>query len=197
MDPKIGALVIGGDHPGVAVDRCLGRRGIPVFVLEDQQSISTASKYVNKVVRVPDILDRKSHRQFHVGSGPQIRTEGLGSCFHTRDEACLRFFQGACAPGGILSRHHSGLGNRSLGLGQEQHLQAGRRNRNPLPGNLDCKKRARSCLPCIPGSRWPSNPRSRKISFTPPALRHGALEHPRSCRPSSSRPTRQFPSKRS
>jgi len=54
---NVGAVVIGGDHPGLAVARSLGRRGIPVYILEDQHSISVYSKYVTRVVRVPDLLD--------------------------------------------------------------------------------------------------------------------------------------------
>ena len=45
---NIGALVIGGDHPGLAVARSLGRRGIPVYVLEDQLSVSQWSRYVDR-----------------------------------------------------------------------------------------------------------------------------------------------------
>ena len=36
----IGAVVIGGDHPGLAIARSLGKRGIPVYVIDDQHSIS-------------------------------------------------------------------------------------------------------------------------------------------------------------
>jgi D-aspartate ligase len=56
---NVGAVVIGGDHPGLAVARSLGSRGIPVYILEDQHSICSYSKYVTKVIRVPDLLDEK------------------------------------------------------------------------------------------------------------------------------------------
>jgi ribulose 1,5-bisphosphate synthetase/thiazole synthase len=41
---QIGAVVVGGDHPGLAIARSLGRRGIPVVVIDDQYSISKISK---------------------------------------------------------------------------------------------------------------------------------------------------------
>jgi predicted ATP-grasp superfamily ATP-dependent carboligase len=40
-----GAVVIGGDYRGLTVVRSLGRRGIPVWVLVDEQSIAAASRY--------------------------------------------------------------------------------------------------------------------------------------------------------
>ena len=55
----IGAVVVGGDHPGLAIARSLGRRGIPVVILEDQHCISLYSRYVRRVVRVADILDER------------------------------------------------------------------------------------------------------------------------------------------
>src|SRR5579863_7440217 len=56
---NVGVVVIGGDHPGLAIARSLGSRGIPVYILEDQHSICSYSKYVTKVIRVPDLLDEK------------------------------------------------------------------------------------------------------------------------------------------
>jgi D-aspartate ligase len=41
---QVGALIVGGEHPGLGVARSLGRRGIPVCVVDDQQSISRFSK---------------------------------------------------------------------------------------------------------------------------------------------------------
>src|SRR5215475_10079358 len=53
----LGALVIGGDHPGLAVARRLGRRNIPVCIIDDQHSISVYSRYATRVVRVENIRD--------------------------------------------------------------------------------------------------------------------------------------------
>ncbi len=54
-----GALVVGGDHPGLGVVRSLGRRGIPVYVLDQQHCISHWSRYATRVIVVDDILDER------------------------------------------------------------------------------------------------------------------------------------------
>ncbi len=55
--PTTGALVVGGDYQGLGIARSLGRRGIPVVVLDDERSIARASRYVRKSVRVPALRD--------------------------------------------------------------------------------------------------------------------------------------------
>lgn len=55
----VGALVVGGDHPGLGVVRSLGRRGVPVWVIDDQFCISRFSRYSRRVIRVNDILDER------------------------------------------------------------------------------------------------------------------------------------------
>ena len=42
---QTGALVIGGDHPGLGIVRSLGQGGIPVCVVDDQLSVSYFSRY--------------------------------------------------------------------------------------------------------------------------------------------------------
>jgi D-aspartate ligase len=55
----IGALVVGGDHPGLAIARSLGRRGIPVYIVDHQYCISSFSRFATKVIRVESILDER------------------------------------------------------------------------------------------------------------------------------------------
>ncbi len=50
-----GALVIGGDYQGLGIARSLGRRGIPVAVLDDEVSIAPRSRYVQHTLRVPTL----------------------------------------------------------------------------------------------------------------------------------------------
>jgi predicted ATP-grasp superfamily ATP-dependent carboligase len=50
-----GALVIGGDYQGLGIARSLGRRGIPVAVLDDEISIAPRSRYVQRSLRVPSL----------------------------------------------------------------------------------------------------------------------------------------------
>ncbi len=89
----IGALVIGGDHPGLGVARSLGRRGIPVYILEDQLSVSQFSRYVTRVIQVDDIRDERATVDAVLKAGTQFGLRGW-VLFPTRDEhsaACSRY----------------------------------------------------------------------------------------------------------
>jgi len=55
-----GAVVIGGDHQGLGIARSLGRRGIPVHVIDDETSIARASRFVQHVTRVCDLRSESS-----------------------------------------------------------------------------------------------------------------------------------------
>ena len=55
-----GALVIGGDYQGLGIARSLGRRGIPVAVLDDEVSIAPRSRYVRHAMRVPTLRSAKA-----------------------------------------------------------------------------------------------------------------------------------------
>jgi D-aspartate ligase len=87
---QVGALVVGGDHPGLGVVRSLGRRGIPVYVVDDQPTISFFSRYVERVVRVRDLRDgRKTvDAVLEVGRRFGLRDWVL---FPTRDETVAAF----------------------------------------------------------------------------------------------------------
>jgi predicted ATP-grasp superfamily ATP-dependent carboligase len=87
-----GALVIGGDHPGLGVARSLGRRGIPVVVLDDQHSVSSFSRYVKRVVRVKDLRDARKTIDAILEVGQQL---GLKNwvLFPTRDETVAAISQ--------------------------------------------------------------------------------------------------------
>jgi D-aspartate ligase len=51
----IGAVVIGGDYQGLGIARSLGRRGIPVCVIDDEIPVARASRFVQDVIRVRDL----------------------------------------------------------------------------------------------------------------------------------------------
>lgn len=86
MQTKIpGALVVGGDHPGLAVVRSLGRRGIPVVVIDDQLSVSRFSRFANRVIRVPDLLDEQAAVGAIIEVGKRFQLDGW-VLFPTRDE---------------------------------------------------------------------------------------------------------------
>jgi predicted ATP-grasp superfamily ATP-dependent carboligase len=87
---NVGALVVGGDHAGLAIARSLGRHEIPVYVIDDQHSISTYSKYTTRVVRVKDLRDPQKtvDSVLEVGQRFGLRDWVL---FPTRDETVMAF----------------------------------------------------------------------------------------------------------
>jgi D-aspartate ligase len=87
---RVGALVVGGEHPGLGVARSLGRRGIPVIVVDDQRSISSFSRYASRVVRVPDLLDERKAVDAVMEVGRRFNLKDW-VLFPTRDETVAAF----------------------------------------------------------------------------------------------------------
>ena len=87
---QVGAIVIGGEHPGLGIARSLGRRGIPVCVIDDQHSISQFSKYVTKVVRVKDLRNENNTVDSVIEVGQRYGMKGW-VLFPTRDETVVAF----------------------------------------------------------------------------------------------------------
>ena len=85
-----GALVVGGDHPGLGIARSLGRRGIPVYVLDDQYSISSFSRYVRRVIRVKDLRDERKTVDSVLEAGRRFNLNRW-VLFPTRDENVAAF----------------------------------------------------------------------------------------------------------
>jgi len=56
---RIGGIVMGGDYQGLGIVRSLGRRGIPVCVIDDEMSIARYSRYTAFSQRVPSLLHAK------------------------------------------------------------------------------------------------------------------------------------------
>lgn len=81
----VGALVLGGDHPGLAVARSLGRQQIPVYILEDQLSVSQWSRYVSRVIRVKDIREERATVNAVMEVGQRFGLKGW-VLYPTRDE---------------------------------------------------------------------------------------------------------------
>jgi len=95
-----GALVIGGDYQGLAVARSLGRRGVDVFVLDDEQSIARWSRYVRGHIRVPGLREEGAVVEALLDAA---RRYGLEGCvlFPTRDETVA-----------AIARHREALSER-------------------------------------------------------------------------------------
>ena len=87
---RIGAVVIGGEHPGLGIARSLGRRGIPVCVIDDKFCISEFSKYVTRSVRVRDLQDQARTVENVLEVGRRFGLEGW-VLFPTRDETVAAF----------------------------------------------------------------------------------------------------------
>ncbi len=86
----VGAVVVGGDHPGLGIVRSLGRRGIPVFVIDDQHCISSWSRYVTKFIKVADVLDERKTVDAVLEAGRRFDLRNW-ILFPTRDETVAAF----------------------------------------------------------------------------------------------------------
>src|SRR5581483_1954767 len=90
QEQSIGALVVGGDHPGLGITRSLGRRGIPIYVIDDQHSVSLFSSYRKKVIRVKDLRDERKTVDAVLEAGRKFGLNGW-VLFPTRDETVAAF----------------------------------------------------------------------------------------------------------
>ena len=95
QEQQPGALVVGGDHPGLGIARSLGRQGIPVYIVDDQHSISAYSKYASKVIRVKDLRDEEKTVDAVVEIGKRFGLQGW-VLFPTRDETVAAFSRHRC-----------------------------------------------------------------------------------------------------
>lgn len=81
----IGAVVIGGDYQGLGIVRSLGRRGVPVCVLDDERSIARYSRYTATAQLVPSLLAAKDTVKALLDLGRARRLRGW-VLYPTRDE---------------------------------------------------------------------------------------------------------------
>jgi predicted ATP-grasp superfamily ATP-dependent carboligase len=81
----IGALVAGGDYQGLGIVRSLGRRGVPVCVIDDEPSISRFSRFTTRAIRVSDLRDEPSIVATMSEIGDRFGLEGW-VVYPTRDE---------------------------------------------------------------------------------------------------------------
>ena len=80
-----GAIVLGGDFNGLAIVRSLGRRGVPVCVIDDETSIARASRYATHAVRAPSLRDDAGVVDAVLRIGRRLGFEGW-VLYPTRDE---------------------------------------------------------------------------------------------------------------
>jgi D-aspartate ligase len=86
----VGALVAGGDYQGLGIVRSLGRRGIPVVVIDDEPSVARFSRYTTHYIRVADLRDHDGIVQEVLDVGQRLGLEGW-VLYPTRDEIVAAF----------------------------------------------------------------------------------------------------------
>jgi predicted ATP-grasp superfamily ATP-dependent carboligase len=97
FDQTVGAIVIGGDYQGLGIVRSLGRKGIPVCVVDDELSISRYSRYCTKFVKFGNLRDGRVAADSLLELGKTLHLDGW-ILYPTREELVA-----------ALSRHRSEL----------------------------------------------------------------------------------------
>ena len=96
----VGAVVVGGDYQGLGIVRSLGRRGVPVCVIDDERSISPHSRYTTHAVRVDSLRDQDRSVELMLEVGGRLQLDGW-VLFPTREETVA-----------AISRHRARLRER-------------------------------------------------------------------------------------
>ncbi len=89
-DPIVGALIVGGDYQGLGIVRSLGRRGVPVCVVDDEMSISRFSKYCTNFVRLADLRNERGAVDALIEVGDRLGLRGW-VLYPTREELVAAF----------------------------------------------------------------------------------------------------------
>ena len=80
-----GAVVVGGDYQGLGIVRSLGRRGVPICVIDDELSISRFSRYTTYSVHEDELRDERATVDGLLAAGRRLGLEGW-VLYPTRDE---------------------------------------------------------------------------------------------------------------
>ena len=73
---RVGAIIVGGDFHGLGIIRSLGRRGIPLCVVDDEHSIGRFSKYTTFTVRAPNLRKERETVDFLIEMGYRMNLNG-------------------------------------------------------------------------------------------------------------------------
>ena len=90
MSDQVGAVVVGGDYQGLGIARSLGRRGIPVCVIDDERSISRYSRYTTYAVRVASLRTEEACVDALLDVGKRLKLDGW-VLYPTREETVAAF----------------------------------------------------------------------------------------------------------
>jgi|SRR5580658_3444848 D-aspartate ligase len=86
----IGAVVIGGDYQGLGIVRSLGRRNVPVCIIDDERSIARFSRYATHAVAVASLRDGRQTVDAVLEIGRRLGLDGW-VLYPTRDETVAAF----------------------------------------------------------------------------------------------------------
>lgn len=81
----IGAVIIGGDYQGLGIVRSLGRRKVPICVIDDESSIARFSKYITHSVTVASLREPGETVERILEIGHRLGLEGW-VLYPTREE---------------------------------------------------------------------------------------------------------------
>ena len=128
----VGGVVLGGDFQGLGIVRSLGRRGVPVCVLDDELSSSRFSRYATYHERVSTLSDEVETVELLLDAAARLDLQGW-VLFPTRDEtvAVLSRQRDRLTP--VFRVPTPALGGDPLRMGQAQHLPARYGARDPDP----------------------------------------------------------------
>ena len=87
---RVGAVVVGGDFQGLGIVRSLGRRGVPVCVVDDEYSISRFSRYCTHFARVADLREERAIINSLLEIGNRLSLQGW-VLYPTREELVAAF----------------------------------------------------------------------------------------------------------
>ena len=82
---QAGAVVVGGDYQGLGIVRSLGRRKIPVCVVDDEHSISRFSRYATHSIKLANLREEREAVDQLMTIGNRLGLKGW-VLFPTRDE---------------------------------------------------------------------------------------------------------------
>ncbi len=88
--PAVGAVVVGGDFHGLAIVRSLGRRGIPVCVVDNEHSIARFSRYTTHYIRVSGLRKEAETVDNLIDIAQRMNLKGW-VLYATRDEHVAAF----------------------------------------------------------------------------------------------------------
>ncbi len=77
--------MIGGDYQGLGIIRSLGRRGIPICVIDDEHSIGRFSRYTTHAIKVADLRDADRTVETLIATGRRFGLDGW-VLYPTREE---------------------------------------------------------------------------------------------------------------